>query len=59
MPMKQENFSLTPEQEQELQSLAEMPDEEIDFSDIPKNAGLVRRSAWHVLPGQPVAQRTP
>ena len=36
MPMQQENFSLTPEQEQELQSLAEMPDEEIDFSDIPR-----------------------
>ena len=36
MPMKQENFSLTPEQERELQSLAEMPDEEIDFSDIPR-----------------------
>ena len=36
MPMQQENFSLTPEQERELQSLAEMPDEEIDFSDIPR-----------------------
>ena len=36
MPMRQENFRLTPEQEQELQSLAEMPDEEIDFSDIPE-----------------------
>ena len=34
--MRQENFRLTPEQEQELQSLAEMPDEEIDFSDIPE-----------------------
>ena len=34
--MQQENFSLTPEQERELQSLAEMPDEEIDFSDIPR-----------------------
>ena len=36
MPMRPENFRLTPEQEQELQALAEMPDEEIDFSDIPK-----------------------
>ena len=36
MPMQQENFSLTPEQERELQSLAEMPDDEIDFSDIPR-----------------------
>ena len=34
--MQQENFSLTPEQERELQSLAEMPDDEIDFSDIPR-----------------------
>lgn len=34
--MRQENFRLTPEQEKELQSLAEMPDEEIDFSDIPE-----------------------
>ncbi len=36
MPMRQENFRLTPEQEKELQALAEMPDEEIDFSDIPE-----------------------
>ena len=34
--MRQENFRLTPEQEKELQALAEMPDEEIDFSDIPE-----------------------
>ena len=34
--MRPENFRLTPEQEQELQALAEMPDEEIDFSDIPE-----------------------
>ena len=34
--MRQENFRLTPEQEQELQSLAQMSDEEIDFSDIPE-----------------------
>ena len=35
MTTPRENFRLTPEQERELQSLAEMPDEEIDFSDIP------------------------
>ena len=34
--MRQENFRLTPEQEEELQALAEMPDAEIDFSDIPE-----------------------
>ena len=34
--MQPENFSLTPEQQRELQSLADMPDEEIDFSDIPE-----------------------
>ena len=34
--MQQENFSLTPDQQRELQSLADMPDEEIDFSDIPE-----------------------
>ena len=35
MTTPRENFRLTPEQERELQSLAEMPDAEIDFSDIP------------------------
>ena len=27
---------MTPKQEQELQALAELPDEDIDFSDIPE-----------------------
>jgi len=35
MTTPRENFRLTPEQEQELKALAELPDEEIDFSDIP------------------------
>ena len=35
MTTPREKFRLTPEQEQELKALAEMPDEEIDFSDIP------------------------
>ena len=35
MTTPRENFRLTPEQEQELQALAELPDDQIDFSDIP------------------------
>ena len=35
MTTPRENFRLTPEQEQELKALAELPDDRIDFSDIP------------------------
>ena len=35
MTTPRENFRLTPEQEQELKALAELPDDQIDFSDIP------------------------
>ena len=35
MTTPRENFKLTPEQEQELKALAELPDDQIDFSDIP------------------------
>ena len=35
MTTPRENFRLTPEQEHELKALAELPDDQIDFSDIP------------------------
>ena len=57
--MQQENFSLTPEQERELQSLAEMPDEEIDFSDIPRTLDWSGAQRGMFYQAQPVAQRTP
>ena len=66
MPMRPENFRLTPEQEQELKALAELPDDQIDFSDIPlttdwSNArrGVFYEAMLHqgVRPPEPVGTR--
>ena len=58
MPMRQENFRLTPEQEKELESLAEMPDEEIDFSDIPETLDWSGAQRGMFYRGTPANART-
>ena len=66
MTTPRENFRLTPEQEQELKALAELPDDRIDFSDIPltKDWSNARRGVFYeamlhqgVRPPEPLGVR--